>query len=151
MMAAPPIGASHPSLMVSNELSELSRVSAWVEAWARQGGLPSMLVQIMDLCAMELVTNIINYAYDGDSVHAIGLNLCKNEDGRVSLEIEDDGRPFDPLQNAAQPSAKSLEESRIGGWGLGIVRHFADELQYRRVDARNRLTVIFRHPDGTPH
>jgi hypothetical protein len=31
------------------------------------------------------------------------------------------------------------------------VRHFADELQYRRVDARNRLTVIFRHPDGTSH
>jgi len=150
-MAAPPMGASSASLVVSNKLPELSRVSAWLEAWAREGGLPAMLVPIMDLCAMELVTNIINYAYDTDSVHAIGLNLCKNEDGRVSLEIEDDGRPFDPLRTAAEPSAKSLEEARIGGWGIGIVRHFADELQYRRVDARNRLTVIFRHPDGTPH
>ena len=98
-----------------------------------------------------LSPDLASVVWDTDSVHAIGLNLCKNEDGRVSLEIEDDGRPFDPLQTAAEPSAKSLEEARIGGWGIGIVRHFADELQYRRVDARNRLTVIFRHPDGTSH
>jgi anti-sigma regulatory factor (Ser/Thr protein kinase) len=136
-------------LIVRNQRSELSRVSVWVEAWARQQRLPSTLAQILDLCAAEVLTNVISYAYDDNALHPISLNLRVDED-RISLEIEDEGKPFDPGQLAAQPLS-TLDEGRIGGWGLRIVRHFADDLQYRRVGERNRVTVVFRQPNPAPN
>ena len=144
-----PLGAVQPSLIVRNQLSELSRVSDWVYEWARQYRLPDALAQILDLCTAELVTNIISYACDDDAVHPISLSLRMQED-LISLELEDEGKPFDPLENIAHAPRTNLEEGRIGGWGLGIVRHFAEELCYRRADARNRLTIIFRHPGWMP-
>ncbi len=148
-MSAPRI-AARPSLMVRNELSELPRVSSWVDEWARQHRLPSTLAQILDLCTAEVVTNIISYAHDDNAAHSIGLNLRMHED-LIRLEVEDEGKPFNPVENPAQVPRTNLEEGRIGGWGLRIVRHFADELCYRRVDARNRLTVIFRYSGSMPH
>ena len=148
-MRASPI-AARPALVVRNELSELSRVSSWVDEWARLHQLSSTLTQILDLCTAEVVTNIISYAYDDDAVHPISLNLRIDED-RISLEVEDEGKPFDPLGNPAPATRANLETGRIGGWGLRIVRHFAEDLCYARADARNRLTVIFRHPGPTPH
>ncbi len=150
-MRAPLIGGGpSESLIVRNERSELSRVSGWVHAWVRRHRLPSKLAQILDLCTAEVVTNIISYAYDDNAPHPISLKLSIDE-GRVSLEVEDEGKPFDSGQVAAQPSPLSLEEGRIGGWGLRILRHFASDLRYRRVDSRNQLTVFFQLPGPTPH
>jgi serine/threonine-protein kinase RsbW len=140
-MHVPP-GAAGTSLIVRSELSELSRVSDWVEAWAQQCGLPDALAQILDLCTAELVTNIVSYAYDDNAAHPIELSLAM-EENRIRLEVKDEGKPFDPLESAAHTRGATLEGGRIGGWGLGIVRHFAEALSYCRADARNQLTVVF--------
>jgi serine/threonine-protein kinase RsbW len=42
--------------------------------------------------------------------------------------------------------AASLEEAKIGGWGIHIVRRLTDELRYHRSAGRNHLTLIFRLP-----
>ena len=77
------------------------------------------------------------------SIHQITLSL----DGQancLTLEVQDDGRPFDPRQAEEPPPAASLEDLAIGGWGLQIVRRFSDEWRYHRADGCNHLTLIFR-------
>jgi serine/threonine-protein kinase RsbW len=130
-------------LVVRNDASELSRVSAWVDAWARHQGLPATLIHHLDLCATELVTNVVSHAFEGAAVHRISLSLGMDHD-RVTLEVEDDGKPFDPSAIAPQPPRTDLDDGSPGGWGLVIVRHFADELRYLRTTGRNRLTVVLR-------
>jgi anti-sigma regulatory factor (Ser/Thr protein kinase) len=129
-------------LIVRNDASELSRVSAWVDAWAQHQGLPVTLVHHLDLCATELVTNVIDHAFEGAVTHPISLRLAMDHD-RITLEVEDDGKPFDP-RAVAPPPRTDLDERPPGGWGLAIVRHFADELRYLRTAGRNRLTVVLR-------
>jgi serine/threonine-protein kinase RsbW len=143
-----PAGRS-TSLVIRNQMSELLRMSTWVEAWARENGVPAILSQYIDLCATELVTNVMSYAYDDHSVHPIELKLHIDDD-RVRLEIEDDGKPFDPVDAPARQRSAELEKGCVGGWGIGIVRHFADDMEYARVDDRNRLTVVFRQGHPTP-
>jgi anti-sigma regulatory factor (Ser/Thr protein kinase) len=137
------------SLVIRNQLSELLRLSSWVEAWAHENGVSAILAQCIDLCATELVTNVMSYAYDDAAVHPIKLHLHTDED-RISLEIEDDGKPFDPLETPARPRSTDLDKGRVGGWGIVIVRHFADDVQYCRADERNRLTAVFRHAHPAP-
>jgi anti-sigma regulatory factor (Ser/Thr protein kinase) len=125
-------------------------VSAWVKAWAREHALPATLVQHLDLCAAELVTNVIDHAYDDNAAHSICLTLHVAGD-QIRLEIEDDGKPFDPAAKPTRPAPSGLEDARIGGWGIDLVRHFARDLRYCRTDARNHLTAIFHHTNSTPH
>ncbi|VTU23552.1 Serine/threonine-protein kinase BtrW [Variovorax sp. PBS-H4] len=137
------------SLIVGSELRELPRVSAWVQDWAQRQRLPSRVAQQLDLCSTEALTNIMTHGSGDEAAHcSISLRLgWRGED--VALEVEDEGRPFDPLQAPDPARAGSLEDAQVGGWGIPIVRHFSDGMHYRREDGRNRLTLLFR-PTAPP-
>lgn len=135
-------GEPRASLIVSSELRELSRVSAWVQDWAERQCLPARVVQNLDLCSTEVVTNIMSYAC-GNGTQRIVLRLgWQGED--VALEVEDEGSKFDLRQVPEPVPATSVLDARIGGWGIPIVRRFSDGLLYRHEGGRNCLTLLFR-------
>jgi len=135
-------GESQASLIVGSELRELSRVSAWVQDWAACQRLSTRIALNLDLCSTEVVTNIMTHA-QGERTPSIVLRLgWQGED--VALEVEDEGSEFDPRQVAEPVPAATLDEARIGGWGIPIVRRFSDGLRYRHHDGRNCLTLLFR-------
>ena len=59
----------------------------------------------------------------------------------VTVEVSDDGRPFDPLTVAPADLDQALEERSIGGLGVHFVRRVMDRLEYRRDAGRNVLTM----------
>jgi anti-sigma regulatory factor (Ser/Thr protein kinase) len=134
-------GEAEASLTVDSELPELSRVSAWVQDWAERQHLPPRLTQSLDLCSTEVVTNIVNHGC-ADGTHRILLRLGR-EGEEVTLDVEDEGREFDPrlVPEPARPT--SIQDARVGGWGIPIVRRFSDDLRYRHEDGRNCLTLVF--------
>jgi sigma-B regulation protein RsbU (phosphoserine phosphatase) len=88
----------------------------------------------------EILTNVISYAYDDAREHIIVIRLSLDQE-KWTVEVEDDGRPFNPL-NAPEPDTKQLLEERpIGGLGIHLVRKLIDELEYRRQNNRNILTM----------
>ncbi|MGH9906663.1 MAG: ATP-binding protein [Pyrinomonadaceae bacterium] len=130
-------------MVVANELSELKRVSNRVNQWAQQHRVEDGLSSRLDLCSTEVVTNVISYAYDDNAEHAIVLRLCRDND-LISLTVEDDGKPFDPLQVQTKAPITGPEDVRITGWGILLVRRFFDAASYRRADGKNYLTLNFR-------
>jgi anti-sigma regulatory factor (Ser/Thr protein kinase) len=135
-------GESQTSLAVGREMCDLSRVSDWVHDWAERQQLSPKLVSNLDLCSTEVVTNIISHAHGGDA-QPILLRLGWQGDD-VALEVEDEGSEFDPRLVPQPAPATSLQDARIGGWGIPIVRRFSDGLRYRHQDGRNCLTLLFR-------
>jgi serine/threonine-protein kinase RsbW len=103
-----------------------------------------------ELVFEEVVANVVGHgAPDG---HA--LELCFTLEVRpdfIILTFEDNGVPFDPRGRADPPPQKSLEEARIGGYGLMLVRHAVSSLDYRcTAEGHNRLTVqLPRRAEGT--
>jgi anti-sigma regulatory factor (Ser/Thr protein kinase) len=103
-------------LVVRNDLSELARVGAWINAWAEQHGVPARTIERLDLCSTEVVTNIISYGYDDCATHQISLRLDRRGAG-LALEIGDDGNAFDPHQaDEPRPAANSRRQDRAGGY-----------------------------------
>ncbi|MDM0074747.1 ATP-binding protein [Variovorax sp. J2P1-59] len=135
-------GEPQASLIVGSELRELPRVTAWVHDWAEHQHLPERVAQSLDLCSVEVLTNIMTYACS-EGAQRIVLHLgWQGED--VALDVEDEGSEFD-LRKVPDPTrATSVQDARIGGWGIPIVRHFSDGVRYRHEDGRNCLTLLFR-------
>lgn len=131
------------SLTVRNDVSELRRMSAWLAQSARDCGLPPERVFELDLCANEALANIISYAYEQAGSHEISLRLCAGGGG-ASLEIEDDGQPFNPLDAALAPPPASLAGAAIGGLGLKLIRGMAGKCAYQRRGGKNVLTITAR-------
>ena len=55
------------------------------------------------------------------------------------VTIEDDGHEFNPLTAPAPETGQSLENSKIGGLGLHLVRNLVADMRYTRTSDRNRL------------
>ena len=101
------------------------------------------MVYRVTLVIEELVVNIINHGHD-DGVHDIEIAMTSEPDA-LTVEIIDDGRPFDPLSDAPEPDLDSLLEDRpVGGLGIHLVRTMMDEVHYRREQDRNHTTLIAR-------
>lgn len=94
-----------------------------------------------ELVFEEVVANVVGHgAPDGHALE-VRFTLEVGPDS-ITLTFEDNGVPFDPRKRADPPPQKSLEEARIGGYGLMLVRHAVSSLDYlRTAEGHNRLTV----------
>jgi anti-sigma regulatory factor (Ser/Thr protein kinase) len=134
------------SITLVNRLSEIEKVTQLVESFGDEHTLPRQLVFNFTLALDEVLTNVINYGYADEGEHPIVVRLAC--DGReVSAEVQDEGRPFNPLEAKPPDIEASLEDRPIGGLGVYIVRTLMDALDYRRENGRNILIMSKRLTD----
>jgi phosphoserine phosphatase RsbU/P len=144
------MSAAAHHLTVSADASAVSAASAWVRSLGNQLQLRDGDVFRLDICVTELVTNIASYGYvNGEGV--IELHVEPAASGGIRLEVIDSGRPFDPL-SAPRPAAPDTPiQARIGGFGIQLVRSFADECHYDRRGERNVfILTIHRSAEAAP-
>jgi anti-sigma regulatory factor (Ser/Thr protein kinase) len=92
----------------------------------------------------EILSNIISHGYNDDDEHEIKIEVQPISTGIV-LTIADDGSPFNPLDRAEPDTDLPIEERKVGGLGVHLIRKMVDESCYQRVDELNilKLTLIF--------
>ena len=123
------------SLKVENRHDELDRITAAVEDFGEQESWSPALIFRVNLVLEELGLN---------GIHEFEIVLTSEPD-TLTIEIIDDGRPFDPLSDTPPPVLEgSIEDRPIGGLGVHLVRELMDELHYRREQGRNHLILATR-------
>jgi anti-sigma regulatory factor (Ser/Thr protein kinase) len=119
-----------------NQPREKHRVLRALQVFAREHQLPKKVLQAADLSLEEHLTNVMNYGFEDSRVHEIVVRL-ELVGGGLQIEVEDDGRAFNPLEHPKPDLSVSLEKRPIGGLGIHLIRSFMDELGYRREGGRN--------------
>lgn len=128
---------------LANRASELQRLASDLERFARNHRIPERDVHALSLALDEVITNTIAYGYDDQGAHEIRVRVTL-ANGRLSAEVEDDGRPFDPL-TAPEPDLTSAVEDRpVGGLGIHLVRSLMERVDYRRESGKNHLIMSKR-------
>jgi anti-sigma regulatory factor (Ser/Thr protein kinase) len=130
-------------LVLRNDPAELRRAAEWIADVAREERFPPRLTDRLDLCLGEALANVVAHAFPDGGRHALVV-CCASSAEWVTLEIEDDGRAFDPLAHPVPAPATRLGDAPIGQRGLLLIRHFAEESGYRREAGRNHLTLRWR-------
>ena len=95
----------------------------------------------LDLVLEELLSNTIKYGYDDALPHTIAIIFSVGSD-HLKLTVVDDGHEFDPRGDYGADVTKPLQERKVGGVGLLLVKSLSREMDYRRESGRNILEIV---------
>jgi len=132
--------AHRHTFTLRNDITELQSLARVLEDLGRTIGLSLEHIHTLNLAMEEIITNIIRYGYEDDREHRIEVRIVV-DDTRVNLEIEDDGKSFNPLEVPIPDVDRPIAERPIGGLGLFLVRNLMDELAYTRRGGKNILSM----------
>jgi serine/threonine-protein kinase RsbW len=130
-------------LNLRSRMSDLAQLPPWIERLASRHTIPASTQFAMDLCLEEVLSNIIRHGYSGKPDHSIAVHFASPRDDYFVLVVEDEAPPFNPVDAPELPALDSLDEIRVGGQGIRLLRQFADALEYQATPTGNRLSIGF--------
>jgi len=129
------------NIILPAKLENLDAMVGFIGEGAENQGFVQKTIHQIHLACEEALVNVIHYAYpDGNG--DIELTYDLNEEKGFVIEIIDRGVPFDPLSLPEPDIGASIEDRKIGGLGVYMMRNIMDEVRYKREGDRNILALI---------
>ena len=125
---------------LKSQLSELNSLCRHLEDCGSIMELPQKCLFEINLGLDELFTNIISYGFEDEAEHQIKFSLEKDKETLV-VQVEDDGKPFNPLDVESSEVSQDLDEANIGGLGIHLIKKMMDDIVYQRVGGKNKLVL----------
>lgn len=132
-------------------LDSLAGIREVVKEEAQRAGLSKKAAYNLMLALDEIATNIIVHGYEETGTEGVVDVLVDHSDNRLTVILEDDAAPFDPLQRELPNEeffARPLEERPIGGMGIHLTINAVDEFNYEFTNNRNRNIFIVKTSDA---
>lgn len=129
------------TIFINNRLSEISSVNQQFGQFAQANNIANKIMLDMKTALDEILNNTISYAFPDNNVHMIEIRFEINGE-RLFIHITDDGIPFNPLTAKAADTTLSIEDRKIGGLGILLVKSIVDEAEYERQKNQNHLILI---------
>jgi serine/threonine-protein kinase RsbW len=127
-------------IQLKNCCSESGKLWEFLEAFAKDIGLPRKEIKQINLAVEELFDNIVSYAFPDAAEHRIDIFVSIRGD-TITVRIEDDGRPFNPLEVKAPDLSCTIEKCPVGGLGIFLARKLMDGFSYRRKETKNIVVM----------
>lgn len=132
-----PLPAERRFSAVESELPEILR---FVAGHVRHAGMSASCRQDLELAIEEVVVNICHHGY-GQKPGPLILRIVDSPSGSFQVEIEDEGPEFNPLAQSLPDATTPLENWKVGGLGILLVRRAVDNVDYERRNGRNLLRL----------
>jgi serine/threonine-protein kinase RsbW len=121
---------------------QLARLASFAAAAAAEVGFDDLQINRIELAVDEACSNIIDHAYDGQSGE-IAIEISGERNHHVLIIIIDQGKPFDPDSVQEYVPTASLDDAKVGGLGLHLMRQTMDQVcfEFGVPGVGNRLTM----------
>ena len=134
------LSAGSSELTVAAKPENLETVLAFVDKTLDNAPCSPAVRMETQIAVEEIFINIAHYAYHPELGFArIRITLDRNL--LVTIEFEDNGKPFNPIDKIDPDITKCVEDREIGGLGIYLVKNIMDSVDYRHEDNRNILTI----------
>ena len=125
---------------VPSEAAQLPVLANFLHEFWSAAELPPAQSLPFEIALEEIFMNVVTHGTPAGCQNRVEICLALSEDS-LTLAVEDEGPPFDPLSVQAPDSKARLEDRRVGGLGVYFVRQLMDVVSYARVGERNRLRM----------
>ncbi|MBX2977122.1 MAG: ATP-binding protein, partial [Ignavibacteriaceae bacterium] len=125
---------------LKNDISELNSLREFSEVFGQENKISNDIINKFQLAFEELISNIIFYGYDDELPHQIDVVFTL--DGKsMAVRIVDDAKEFNPLAKEDPDISLSIDERKIGGLGIYLVKSLMDEVNYKRESGKNYFYI----------
>ncbi len=126
---------------LKNSIHEMGKIHDAVEVFADKHQLSAKLAFNFGLILEELLVNTISYGFDDEQEHEIHIRMWADR-GWFRVQIEDEGRTFNPLCDSPEPMIDlSVQDRPIGGVGIHLTKELMDDVKYQRINGKNIVTL----------
>ena len=125
-------------LRLPKELSAVEEGRLALLEYLQSLALDDRVINRVEVILEELVTNVVRHADEATHVR-LSANPC---DEGVRLCVEDDGAAFNPLQVDEIGPFDKLEDARLGGLGIPLVKRLSRSVEYDRIGSSNRICAV---------
>lgn len=102
-------------------------------------GLEQKIINRIEVVAEELISNVVRH-----SASATRVNIEAGCDGTtIRFAICDDGEAYNPLDRPDPAPFTTLEDAKLGGLGIPLIRRLTESVSYVRIDGHNRIDLTF--------
>ncbi len=128
-------------ITIANRIDQLDFMVTELEILCEEWEIPMNISINLNLVLEELVTNIIFYGYEDQNEHEINIHFTF-DDNRIEIVLVDDAKEFNLLLAAEPEFNTPIEEMKIGGLGIHLVKKIMNEIKYERSDNKNILKLV---------
>ncbi len=125
------------------KIENLPRMFDFIVSELSRCGVRQSVIRQCKLCAEEVFMNISSYAYHPDT-GKVTLRLdteAKPHKLLFKLVFYDNGKPFNPLSVDEPDLESDVQNRKVGGLGIYLVKKTMDVVQYDYINAQNVLTM----------
>lgn len=133
---------------LSDGRAGLSALMDAIEAHLEAAGAPLTAIAPVLIALDEVLANLLNHGGEGGTAPAVKVDL-QVSDGRIAVQVSDDGRAFDPTAAPVPDTTGSVEDRPIGGLGIHLVRTLMDTVAYEHSAGRNHLRFSRTYSPGS--
>jgi anti-sigma regulatory factor (Ser/Thr protein kinase) len=131
------------TLSLRADLGDLAAVREFVARIGADLGLDADVIYDLQLAVDEACANVINHGYGGQAGR-IDVTVEPAEEG-VQVVVRDWGGAFDPHVVHTPDVQAPLEERRLGGLGLFLMRKVMDDVSFAfDAERGNTLRMVKR-------
>ena len=127
---------------IGSENAEIPAVLALLEAAMHAHGFRTDDILDTQLAVEEVITNTIVHGYK-KAGGQITIS-CRINPSHLEVRIQDSAPRFDPLSIPNPKLDGAVEERKIGGLGVYLVRQVMDDVSYHYENGKNILVLIKR-------
>lgn len=126
-------------LTIDSVIDEIPVVSERLEKLMSGAGFSPEAVLDTQLAVEEAITNVIVHGYQqkGNEIRI----ACRVIDGAIEIRITDSAPPFNPLSLPTPDLDSDVNERRIGGLGIYLIRRVMDGVEYAYEGGNNIFTL----------
>jgi len=128
---------------ISNSIDKLEELTQWLAAWMDEHQVAKSVAYKLRFAMEEIATNAVYYGFPTGTSGTVTARITADAIlPKYSLEILDDGEPFNPLEETPEADTESdLDDREIGGLGVFLVKNLSEDCHYLRDNGWNHLTI----------
>ncbi len=134
------------NVVLQNDVKEISKLEIVVETLSSDWNLKNKVGFNLNLVIEEVVSNIIIHGETEPEINKEVVLDLEFINESICIEIKDNCKAFNPLNEAEKSIEDSLEDMQIGGLGIHFIKKLSQNLKYKRDDNYNILSFeILNH------
>jgi len=96
----------------------------------------------------EILSNVARHGSPPHGLVQVDFKVAGNT---VTVIVEDEAVPFNPLDAPSPDTSSPVEQRKAGGVGIELVRTLVESVRYEHTGGRNRLTLTDRTSRPADH